>query len=416
MSKRKTSRVASAAFAVISLLPTSTNANTNQPAIPPEPSGGQGVSGQAPSIRESLRKIRDHFVNPANHLDADKLHISIAELQRARSQLQPDDPNIANAIFNSRATYEKIKGVQSEGAFNDSEASLRDLYAVVRGTGYKGENISKNTVLLTQQIEGEIQLAEVQAKELSAIIQNATELNERRTHSVTLKFKKWEFSLNLDNALKATKEKIVVDGDTYEKWTVGQEISSQFNFMKFLQDGTFSQYKVTVDEKERQSTYFYLDGEGKEHEISKPELYQKALQHLVNEGKAIHVKSPDFEATYIIPSGLKKADIATSVPLTRRFVKLKIENSTITTDIWKQLSNATTSHEFEFEVPPNLGKKSVEFTQDFNGASLLFGGRLSYLSAKVISERTKEDPNFRLVTTKDGRSMILPTEFLNGLQ
>ena len=105
------------------------------------------ISSVNAGIQDSgFSQIVAYFAQPGCHTDEDKKHISKDEFRDAIGKISPEADAFLNVIVNSKDGYTHLMAIQNEGwrGFkNDTEVSLRDLYAARRGTGYNGDEINK---------------------------------------------------------------------------------------------------------------------------------------------------------------------------------------------------------------------------------------------------------------------------------
>lgn len=89
----------------------------------------------------ALKQILTYFEDPKNHSDDDKAHISKDEFKGAVGKISDEANAFLKEIVNSDNGYTTLRAMQTEGLFNDSEVSMRDMYAASRGYGYNGEPV-----------------------------------------------------------------------------------------------------------------------------------------------------------------------------------------------------------------------------------------------------------------------------------
>ncbi|MFA5104582.1 MAG: hypothetical protein WC527_05350 [Candidatus Margulisiibacteriota bacterium] len=106
------------------------------------------------SSSTAIDGVIKYFENPSNHLDDDKRHVSKKELLSAREKVSAEAVSSIEAMSTDfDPIYLQISRLQKEGAKNDKEISMRDLYALRRGTGYHKEDILAQTSLITSEID-----------------------------------------------------------------------------------------------------------------------------------------------------------------------------------------------------------------------------------------------------------------------
>lgn len=370
-------------------------------------------------MKIAFKQILDYFSDTTHHKDADTQHVSRDELLGTRSGMPAEAMDAATLVFQNPELYSEMTAVQSEGIFNDDELSLRDLYAIVRGTGYDGGDISPQMSRLNSLFESAAQArldrqvreeaaAAAFERDVQTIVDNASELDESRSYEVRIKMRKDELGWDWDNELKATYETLTVDGRTYNSWQVGQVISSQSDNIGIItgESGFFDTYDVSVDQKKCTKAYSYRDAQGNNHAVADETVFAAAQKRLLENGKAVEFDSPDFHATYVMPSGFHPEDVVSRAPLKRHFVTLEIRNNSFSLSLTKQLRDDATKHRIEIEIPPDTGDSAVAFDQDINTANYFLTGRLSHMSGKVVSSRTEQDREYELLTLTDGRRII----------
>lgn len=240
----------------------------------------------------------------------------------------------------------------------------------------------------------------------------ATDLKEDQVHSIELKFKKSSFTLDpwkhLDNELKAETQTMLVGERQYDKYKVGQELSSKDDWAGFLFHGELATYHVSVAGKHIDNSYSWVDKSGTTHPLTKAE-HDALGAEFQHHGKFLQrVPYSDATHTYIMKSPLNPSDVVQREPMHRYFMDVEVKNSSFTPSISKMLRNSLNTHKIEIEVPREQYLKSDRaWKPHLNVGSLLVGGRLSQMEGDIKRKWQETDPNFEEVTTKDGRRLIV---------
>jgi|GEM_PF-4736011 len=103
-----------------------------------------------------MRQIINYFEKEENHLDCDKKHVSKKELRSAVGKISEEADDYLSRLLGA---YSEVSHAQIEGKYNDRKClfwdavSMRDLYAVERGTGYNGEELPDTDGVIANLIE-----------------------------------------------------------------------------------------------------------------------------------------------------------------------------------------------------------------------------------------------------------------------
>ncbi|MCB0346461.1 MAG: hypothetical protein KDD66_15185 [Bdellovibrionales bacterium] len=217
-------------------------------------------------------------------------------------------------------------------------------------------------------------------------------------------------SLDIWDLMNAQYKHMVVGRKAYDEYRVGQELASQFDGIGFLFDGTLAAYEVTVSKKEIVRRYFFrARGEG-EREISQGEFDEVLRQFSTATGRHLtRVPSPGGELIFATDEPLSQLPIVSREPLTRYYVMVHVENSTLTLDLIKHLRNAALTHDFEIEVPRGVYERAGNVWNDeLSGSSVALKGRFSTLSGTITKKWTEVDSGYELATLEDGSTIIVP--------
>ncbi len=359
------------------------------------------------SLQQGLKDLATHFSAPANHRDRDPQHVSESELEQAGAGLSAEARAVIDLVANERGAYDAMRGAVREGRlFGDGQLSLRDLKALANpseGQRSTVENLrGMATRLETRRAERE--------RAISSIVTNARDVYENHVFQVQLRMARSDLTLDLErhlkNAASAQFQDITVDGHTFAAWHEGQTLSSRFDALNFLIGDSWATYRVTVNRKTQSTEYAWRDANGAAHAVTDPSVVAEAQRRLRAAGRLITVETPDFRASYVLDAPIRREDIASRSPLTRRFVTMEIANHSFSLNLLHHARDAMTSHRIEFEVPPAL-RGSDEFNTGLNVPSALLGGRLTALTGRVVSQRTQQDESMLELTLRDGRKIIM---------
>jgi len=114
------------------------------------------------------------------------------QLKERRIQISADV--ILRAIVEEKDAYNNLRSCQSEGRFNDSGISMRDMYAVRRGTGYKGEDVSEKRNKFLNNIDAAFRKKLELEKKASQQCQTAKGLEKATEYFVRLNRTAREYS------------------------------------------------------------------------------------------------------------------------------------------------------------------------------------------------------------------------------
>ena len=251
------------------------------------------------------------------------------------------------------------------------------------------------------------------AVSVQSVAERAVELREERLYTVTLRFKKFEYTLDfwkhVENAAAAEDRVVIVGEKTYNEYQIGKAISTKFDGVGFLLDGDVSQYSITPVKKEIHSQYFWVDKDGQSSEITSQQ-HEEAQTLLRGSGRdLLTVPYDGVTRTFVLDKPLAQYEFVEKRPLDRYFVTVKVQNSTLTLDFNKHLRNWANTHEITLEVPKEVYDKIGEvWDPQLNINSLLVKGRLSTLHGKVVKKRSEQDPKYLLAKTADGRQLVIP--------
>ena len=212
-----------------------------------------------------LSQIICYFEKNENHLDDDSKHISRKEFQSAIGKISDNADVILRAVVEDGDSYEHLKSCQSEGRFNDGEVSMRDMYAVRRGSGYKGEDISKQRTRLLNIIGSAYRKNIELEKMASQRCRAAKGLQKITEYFVELSQETMEYSYDIlkgeyrwQHVTKHKNKKITKD--EYERL----EVYGQYSF---------GGDNWNVSEKTTKDRYFYVSQDGRHNEIEFKEYW-----------------------------------------------------------------------------------------------------------------------------------------------
>lgn len=94
-------------------------------------------------------QIAAYFARPEHHRDDDRTNVSLDELAAARPHLPAAAQRVVDALLTDSGSRGAVRGLEREGRINDRQISLRDLYAMARGTSYSGgDNSAKRSTVV----------------------------------------------------------------------------------------------------------------------------------------------------------------------------------------------------------------------------------------------------------------------------
>ena len=258
-------------------------------------------------------------------------------------------------------------------------------------------------------------VSSVKNPDVSAVLANATELREEKLFLVTLKFEKEQFTLDpwahAKNAMAAESRTLIVGEQTFSEYQIGRKVSSKGDGWGFVFNGEIAEYVVCPTEKKIVSQYFWTDRNGKQSELSK-EQYDVATQQLRSSGRQLlTVPFAGVARTYVLERPLAEYQFVDRQPLRRYFVTVRVENSTFTLDLTKQIRNAANTHNITLEVSSEVYEKTGaadSWPRQLSTGSLILKGHLSQLCGRVTKKWSEVDIDHQLAKTADGQQFIIP--------
>ncbi len=133
-------------------------------------------------IERVLHFIRDKVAAKEGvYVTHDTLKWLAKEVREGRAfPKDADKTEVVLDALRSDSVYEALRDMQCEGWFNDDAATMRDLYAALRGTGFKGEDVSGKQAIFMQRLEARVGAIErVHWQEVLSICERAVKLEER---------------------------------------------------------------------------------------------------------------------------------------------------------------------------------------------------------------------------------------------
>jgi hypothetical protein len=243
-----------------------------------------------------------------------------------------------------------------------------------------------------------------------AAVKYAVELRVEQVPLVELKFKKEEFSLDIDkhidNAMAAEHASIPVGMSTYNEWQVGQELSRSGMGVNIVLTGELSEYVVSVNKKWIETHWLYLDSKNQPHEIDQT-AYDAALKQLP-QANLKSVETANGKVTFILKKPVSQLEFTSVTPLTRYFVTVEIGNESFTTDLEKLLRDALSKHRVELEVPKQVYEGGEVWDARLSEYTFFVKGRWQEIHGHIVDRRTITDNNYVEATTTKGRTLVLP--------
>ena len=249
--------------------------------------------------------------------------------------------------------------------------------------------------------------------DVSAILENATELREEKLFLVTLRFEKEQFTLDLwahaKNAMAAESRTLIVGEKTFNEYQIRQKVSSKGDGWGFVFNGEIAEYVVRPTEKKIEIQYFWADRNGTQTEIGKRQ-YNEAMQQLRSGGRQLlTVPFANVTRTYVLEKPLAEYQFVDRQPLNRYFVTIRVVNSTFTLDLTKHIRNAANTHDITLEIPREVYEKTGDaWNAQLGTGSLIVKGHLSELRGKVIKKWSEMDNSYQLAKTADGQQFVIP--------
>jgi len=255
--------------------------------------------GDIINLQTGLCHIRDYFIIPENHSDDKEKFVSKDELIEKRGGISPEADQIIEAIIYNNDNYKLLSQIQGEyfkGAISSSEVSLRDLYAICRGTGYEGENISAEINSFNLATHETLSAIDSTTDKLGEIIDDIQELREYTNYQLTIRFDKNEeesvgllASIIASLLYPAPTVTLSVSKSTYQEWKPGTSLpAEQSLFIK-------PKYNISISSNHKHYFYSYLDKNNIEHPISK-NLYICAQENLPKSNSNIfEIMGSDFK-------------------------------------------------------------------------------------------------------------------------
>lgn len=356
----------------------------------------------------TAKDLKQFYDNNKPGIDLDKNgFVTSAELDKFKNQFNP----LSREYRQAESLSQKARDIQQLNrdesgflVFSDSKGiSSKDMEAF----DSKAKTVPADR--LVKSINDDLA-----SKNYEDVVKNAQELNEDRLYLVDLKMQKTSYSLDiwehLENAAKAEYRTTLVGERQFDKYKVGQTLSSKFDVMGAILNDSYGSYSVSVSDKRIDKSYNWVDGQNKQHALTAP-LYNELKNELKRQGRTL------FDApyagsthTYISDKPISDMNIVARQPMNRYFIDVEISNSTLTFDWTKQLTNLTTSHRVEMEVPKSLYEKTGDkvWNPKLSTNTFIIGGRISAINGDIKKKWTEVDPDYEQVTTDTGRQFILP--------
>jgi hypothetical protein len=255
--------------------------------------------------------------------------------------------------------------------------------------------------------------ADLASRNYEDVLKSGCELVEERLHFVDLKFKKSSVSLDpwkhLGNSLSAEYRTTLVGQRQFEKYEVGQALSSKFDTFGALFNLNFDTYSVSVSDKRVHSSYSWIDNEQKEHSVSAP-VFDALKGELRKHGRTlIDTVYSGSTHTYISDLQIEEMNIVAREPYQRYFVDVEFRNSSFSFDLSKHIRNASTKHRVEIEVPEKVYNDArAIWDPKLSMNSMLINRRISSLHGDIKRKWTESDPSFERLTTDSGRTFVVP--------
>lgn len=239
------------------------------------------------------------------------------------------------------------------------------------------------------------------------------ELREERAYWAELKFAKSSFTLDLwkhmKNSMAAKVETILIGASTYDEWNVGDRISKKFDTWGMLADGNFDSYVTTVNDMGINKFFSTVSKTGESREIG--ELEAESITRRCSNSQTVSVPYGNVTSTYFQIPAIKGSDIVSSAPLQRCNATVEVRNSSFTLDLLKHIRNATTKQIFDLELPIEYctGENPL-FNSGVQFQSWMMTGRFSSLKGNIKSSQVVDDPNYQIVTLKNGKKYVTPAQ------
>jgi hypothetical protein len=278
----------------------------------------------------------------------------------------------------------------------------------------------------------EAEIAQEEARNEAVRVLRETQANEKFIHEVAqvakdgetlvhetayvleLKMAKEQLTLDpfkhIGNELKAQYRDIIVGEKEFGQRKIGETISSEGDFIGFLDKGAFSSYVVCVHRKSTIDHFRYLDSSGNSHEVSQA-VFNAGLDALKNEGKQLYrTHGPGKESWQVLEHPITAGDIDHIAPMNRYYADVTIANSSFSLSLIKHLRNATTAHRFTVEIPEKAYLEQGTAFDSRMSDSIFLSGRMSSLSGTINKKWSERDESAFKVTLKDGRKVVMAAD------
>ena len=242
-------------------------------------------------------------------------------------------------------------------------------------------------------------------------ISKGIELTQDNTYVVEFAMGKTSYTLDpfehLANFAQREYKTTIVDKNQYDAYRVGERLSTQSDWVKFLSDGSFHDYWVSVNDKHVEQSFSWTDEKQGVHPISS-DAYKALKSEISAKGKTtFDVPYQGADHTYISEKPLSEMNIVSREPLQRHFLQLDVGNNSFSFSLTRQLRNLTTRHKLDVEVPEDVYEKSnAAWNPSLNNGSLWFG-KLHVMTSDIKKRWSELDPSYEKVTTDEGRKFIV---------
>jgi len=304
------------------------------------------------NFNTALCDIRNYFIVPENHSDGTTKFVSKTELIEGKGEISPEADKVIEAIIYNNNNYKLLSQIQGEyikGTLNSSEVSLRDLYAICRGTGYKGEDISAEINSFNLATQKTLSAIDSATAKLEKIIDDIQELREYTNYQLTIRFDKNEeepvgllTSIISSLICPAPTITLSVSKKTYQEWKPGTLLPTEHALF------TKPKYNISISSNQEYHFYSYLDKDNIEHPISK-DLYICAQENLPKGNLDLfEITGNDFKRFLVInPKNLEK-----NYSHTNYYISIE---QTFSSDEQKLLEYLSKDlHVLSIEIPENI--------------------------------------------------------------
>jgi len=265
----------------------------------------------------------------------------------------------------------------------------------------------------------------IKASESLAVVR----LEQQNSYVVELRSKKSEVTLdgnksveeNVFDALEAHAKnsseavimKLLVGETTFNRWTEGQILASNFNQWSYFFNDEISRQKIKVMRKKHIKKFFAKLSDSSLVEMKEID-FASALTSFKGQAASsadgqvlVHQRIVGHDSYTLMPRSKLNTEIVRVQPMTRYFANVKIKNNSLF-NFDQEMQNLVTTNGIEVEISKAIyASKDSLFRPSMNFGTLLNSGRFDYTTGNITKKFTATDSNWNEVILRDGSVLFL---------